>query len=405
MANVEVSFSVVDGEHLVTSSATPGFFALGMSKDTALRKYVDLLKATGPMPMLETRATPALPDDRSLPRGYYLGFPFDANFGDQWMYQVLEKQLPAVRFVHPQSEQDTWHRLRPKGEFEFLQLGGGTLINQKPVVFERALPFLAAEIPSFCFGTGVGEVSRWGDHLALWCELLTQFQFVGVRGPRSFERLKQDGLTNHEMVGDACLLDDVSLHIQPQSTYRRLRLWVDLSFGAQETPESTVFRYRLLRLLASLEESGRAEISLFSTWSAYDPWVRHQVAQFLPRDRPIVSLSRASRSTLQTADLCITYRLHACAAALTSGAPVLAVEYEDKCGDFLEYLNLQQYLIAPNAEGAAKLETWLTGSAADRWATELPRIHEAVRHGKECTEAAFGRFREKLESVTAARKT
>jgi hypothetical protein len=392
-AGVELIVIERDGLVLLSSRMTPGFFTIGHDQNEAAGRYLQLLKQWGPMPMVGTQPgqAPAPARAGDLPRALYLGFAFDANFGDRWMYQVLARRMP-VRFEHPSSLEDHWRRVAPRGHYELAMLGGGTLINQQPQFYQDALCANAAGLPLVCFGSGVGEVERWGDHRDAWVDLLRRFAFVGVRGPHSHRALTEAGLTNHVITGDPCLLDDLAIPADLLSAPigLPLRVWLDLSFGGHENDVTLLFRYQLLTLLARLEGAGAITLNLYTSWNAYLPWIEDQVNSVLGGHRSIFVLDDHNRRQLGpgNVDLAIAYRLHAAAALLLAGVPTLVVRYEAKCLDFLAQLGLEDLMLTPDAPGAERLHALLTGdlagfvTAAREWVVDgvTAAKHKAERH-------------------------
>ena len=382
-----------DGKVLLSSNVTPGFFVAGRDKNDAAGRFVQFLRRTGAMPMTETRAGTAstAAPDLSRPRALYIGFPFDANWGDRWMYQVLERRLP-VRFIHPRTIEEHWHKAAPRGHFELALLGGGTLINQKPQFYQEVAAALAAGLPVASFGTGVGEPERWGDHRAEWAELLRQFRFLGVRGPLSARTLAEAGITNHVVTGDSCLLEQRPALAPPRTSGGPLSLWLDLSFGAHETRETLLFRYELLNLLARLERDRRIAITLFTTWPVYLPWIEEQIAMSFGERRPVLTIDEQTRDRLAEADVGLVYRLHAAAGLLHFAVPTLVVSYESKCRDFLAHLGLEDLVVTANPSGVGRLREVLEGDL-DGWRRQTrERVSAALDQGHARAEQHLGEF-------------
>ncbi|HEY0708372.1 MAG TPA: polysaccharide pyruvyl transferase family protein [Polyangia bacterium] len=395
----EVELIVIeqDGQVLLSSRMTPGFFTVGADKNAAAARYVQILRQFGPMPMAATRAmaTSAPTEPTPNPRALYLGFAFDANFGDRWMYEVLARRMP-VHFGHATTLEEHWRKVAPQGHYDLAMLGGGTLINQQPQFYQDALCAHAAGLPLVCFGSGVGEVERWGDHRDVWVELLRQFAYVGVRGPHSHAALSEAGLTGHTITGDPCLLDESRL---PSLTSQAppdepVRVWLDLSFGGQESDETLRFRHHLLALLGSLERAGVLTVNLYTSWNAYLPWIEEQTASMLGGKRPILILDPNNRAQLSTAnvDLAIAYRLHAAAATLLAGIPTLVIQYEAKCLDFLAQLGLEDLVFATGAAGSARLRGRLLGDLPTFIALQRARVCDAVRAAQLEAERHFADF-------------
>jgi hypothetical protein len=382
-----------DGKVLLSSNVTPGFFVSGRDRNEAAARFVQFLRRTGAMPMADTRAgTAANADvDPSRPRAMYIGFPFDANWGDRWMYQVLARRLP-VQFVHPRTLEQHWQRAAPRGHYDLALLGGGTLINQKPQFYQEVAAALGAGLPVAAFGTGVGEPERWGDHRAQWAPLLAQFRFLGVRGPLSGRLLAEAGVTNHVVTGDSCLLEDRPPLGAVTSGAGPLSLWLDLSFGAQETRDSLLFRHDLLALLARLERERRIAITLFTTWPVYLPWIEEQIAVSFGERRPVLTVDEKTRGRLAEADLGLVWRLHAAAGLLHFAVPTLVVSYESKCRDHLAHLGLDDLVVGADADGLGRVRQVLEGDLEAWRRPARDRIAAAVDQGHAQAEQHLQRF-------------
>jgi hypothetical protein len=382
-----------DGKVLLSSNVTPGFFVSGRDKNEAAARFVQFLRRTGAMPMADARAGAAANAevDPSRPQAMYIGFPFDANWGDRWMYQVLARRLP-VQFVHPRTLEQHWQRATPRGHYQLALLGGGTLINQKPQFYQEVAAALGAGLPVAAFGTGVGEPERWGDHRAAWAPLLAQFQFLGVRGPLSARLLAEAGVTNHVVTGDSCLLEDRPALGAVTPGADPLSLWLDLSFGAHETRDSLLFRHDLLALLARLERERRIAITLFTTWPVYLPWIEEQIAVSFGERRPVLTVDETTRHRLGEADLGLVWRLHAAAGLLHFAVPTLVVSYESKCRDHLAHLGLDDLVVGADADGLGRVRQVLEGDLEAWRRPARDRIAAAVDQGHAQAEQHLQRF-------------
>jgi polysaccharide pyruvyl transferase WcaK-like protein len=394
---------VVDVEHghLVSSIFTPGFFVFDGHLNAALTKYRELLSGLGAMPMLDTRPINGAKEPQAESTGIrsmYVGFGADANFGDRWMYQVLRREMSDVHFVDSNDIAGQWHRAAPEGHFDLCVLGGGTLINQKPVLYSEVRTALAAGLPCVCFGTGVGNVARWGDHLNQWAPLLAEFSFLGVRGPLSMKLLGSLGLPRLRMVGDPCLLD--SFHPAPLRTpKKKLNVWLDMSFSVREDADSLRMRHMLLSELASLEKKGRIAVHFYTTWNVYAPWVSAQLANYFQRAVSIQQLSVDETGALHEADLCITYRLHAFGAALMTGVAAICIAYEEKCLDFASFLDLTELVFMPGREDSRRLKNILNDNLHEFVTGTSSVVGDAIQSSRPGTRAAFDEFRETYRNV------
>jgi len=384
---------------IATSDATPGVFAKGKTPAEAALKYKEMVQRLGPTPEISF-ARPhgleiAASEDLTV---LYLGCPTDSNFGDRWVYRALNDRLPGVDLIfRATSLEERWSFARPEARFTAFLLGGGTLINQQSHFYKEVRYGLACTLPMLCFGTGVGEPERWGDHRSAWVDLLSQFRYVGVRGPRAARLLADAGLSNHEAVGDPCLLDE--LDFGRLGVGKPPRVALDLSFSAIETPDTITFRYLLLNWLGKLERDGLIDLVLYSTWDVYARWAEVQVEQVFGNQKP-VTIIQNGLDDLPPIDLAIAYRLHAVAAALVRGIPTVAINYEDKCADFMEYLGLDDWVVEPCPDGFHAVQTILHEDLSADLAQIGEYVRDALIAAKATTEAKFSEFQSVLMDIS-----
>lgn len=399
--NVPVQCWEANGSVLATSDATPGVFATGKSNEEAVRRYVEMVQRLGQQPgisFVRPGGVSSVPKQGGV---FYLGFPADSNFGDQWVYRSLESRLPDVGlFYLARTLEDRWSVALPRDRFAAFLLGGGTLINQQPYFYKEVCYSLGCDLPLLCFGTGVGEPDRWGDHRAAWVELLERFRYVGVRGPRAAALLTEAGLSGHRAVGDPCMLNPFEFDDPAASGCHRVAL--DLSFSAIEDQDSVTFRFLLLDWLNKLERAGRINVILFSTWDVYARWSEVQVQQVFGHAKPVTIL-RNGMGDLPPVELAIAYRLHAAAAALVRGIPTVAVSYEDKCMDFMEYAGLGDWAIDPGVTGFEAMLNLLGVDFSIDLAKAVERVRDSMVSAKAITEEHFLDFRSVLMEVDASR--
>ncbi len=393
----------VDGEVLATSDATPGIFARGKDAAEAARRYGEMVPNLGPAPGISfarPRSTETVTVTGTGTSVLYLGFPMDSNFGDRWVYRALHDRLPDVDLVfRAPSLEERWSLALPETRFNAFLLGGGTLINQQSHFYKETRYGLACAMPMLCFGTGVGEPERWGDHRAVWVDLLAQFRYVGVRGPRAVQLLADAGLSNHQAVGDPCLLDELTFGQPEAGALPRVAL--DLSFSALETRNTVTFRYLLLNWLCELERCGRIDIVLYSTWEVYVRWAEVQAEQVFGQAKPVTVIHNGF-DDLPPVDLAIAYRLHAAAAALVRGIPTVVINYEDKCADFMEYLELADWVVEPDPRGFQAVRTLLEEDLSVDLGVAAEQVRTAVVAAKSATEAKFAEFRTVLMDINAS---
>lgn len=144
------------------------------------------------------------------PFAAYIGGHGGGNLGDDLMTRVAQSLFPGRRLV---DFAESWHeqrlaRLGLSGPVYFSQvlLGGGTLIS--PFWYGKVEAAVDLGLRVSSLGTGVGSCGFiQPDHIDLshWAPLLRRFHRLGVRGPRSVQRLREMGVDHAEAVGDLAL--------------------------------------------------------------------------------------------------------------------------------------------------------------------------------------------------------
>ena len=281
----------------------------------------------------------------------YLGWHGNNNIGDDAIYDAVRSQLPGVAVTDlPRLPQDMARAFlsgRTKAmRHGRLVVGGGTLVGRRHwrLLIRRGMR-LTRDSGSYAIGAGVedpvfvGRRSGSGrGELARWAPLLSRFQTVSVRGPRSAELLAEIGV-NAQVSGDPALILP-----RPDVSPVDGLIGVNLGFGddlwghdaanvaeqlAVAVQELAVRGHRFVGILLSPNDSALTRTAL-----------RHVDAEILvPRDAAEAAreLGRCSGT--------IVSRLHAAILASLSDTPVVSLEYQPKCRDFALSIDDEQSLI------------------------------------------------------------
>lgn len=278
----------------------------------------------------------------------YVGWTGQRNLGDDAIADALIPRLGTVEQAHaPYQLADLAKRvvgggLASSGRRALL-LGGGTAIGRRNwrMVLTANGALLARAKPWFMIGAGVEDPAFQGRNsfsangeLARWRGICRNFDAVTVRGPRSVELLEGVGIPTR-MVGDPALLHEPAGITEPHDKL----LGINLGYGDDLWGHD---HDRVVDALAGLVKS-----------LAGEGW-RVRAIVVNPKDEPALRtcLSRsgvaADRAEVVTADtverffaavapctLLVAERLHALVLAAAAAVPVVGLEYQPKCADFL----------------------------------------------------------------------
>ncbi len=253
----------------------------------------------------------------------YIGWIGHANLGDEVCLAAIQDLLGRKRRV----------ALRPTHDptSSVVVLGGGTLLYGADFLkaAERAVRRGAR---LYVFGSGVDlqlPIEQWGERKLRWSRLLRAARFVGVRGPRSLEAVRQLGIPMARVIGDPGLAIDVPT---PANGQRQTDL-VLLNAGSDAPPPGGVRRL--------LDECGRLVKGLFAAGYRVEyvafrsndverarPLVERYRLPVIPAHGPSV-LEAVSRSRFL-----VGTRLHAAVLAAACGVPPVLLGYHAKHRDF-----------------------------------------------------------------------
>ncbi|AGB26662.1 hypothetical protein Mycsm_06522 (plasmid) [Mycobacterium sp. JS623] len=320
----------------------------------------------------------------------YLGWHGRGNLGDDAIYDVVQTQLCGAVFVdiphHPHEQLfasatglDHWAR------GSSLVIGGGTLAGRR--YFRRLLDRGIETIgDGDCFAVGIGvedpvfqgfKSGSEDDELRRWRPLLSRFDTVSVRGPRSAELLADIGL-EVEVSGDPALLLP-----QPEIESENGLIGVNLGFGDDlwgHDPERLVTEvggavrelvsrgHRIVGILMHEDDRDRTERALGG--------VAARIVQPEDAVSAVAELARCSAVVVS--------RLHAGILAALAETPVISLEYQPKCRDFARSVDDERSLIRTDS---------LTAGAV------VERVSDALENAdtiKRTVGAAVKMYRERL---------
>jgi polysaccharide pyruvyl transferase WcaK-like protein len=265
--------------------------------------------------------------------------------GDTALYRVIRDLFAPVQVgpdLHP---------------YQAVMVGGGTLIFRSGSL-GAATAAMDACGTGFVFGTGVADPAFDEVlHPEAWRSILDRCFFVGVRGTRSLEVLRECGYDGPaEVIGDPALLLAGPLRTSTSDSIvinffhvPHSRLW-GWDNEAVRTAVLSVAR-RLLTMgyrLIFLSFESRHDRYLHTAMAELDGGAHLElVPGYEDLDRTLTILAQA--------DLVIGEKLHAAVLAAAAGTPFISLEYRPKCRDFAATLGVEDLVLRTDALTTGRL--------------------------------------------------
>lgn len=315
----------------------------------------------------------------------YVGWTGQHNLGDDAIADALIPHVPGVAPWHVPHDPLGFARkvLREGVARRTVLLGGGTVIGRRNwrLLLTATGALLARDRPWHLIGAGVEDPSFQGRNsfsdrgeLARWRRMCARFDRITVRGPRSAGLLESVGVPA-TVVGDPALLHEPEVAIAPRD---RL-IGVNLGFG------DDLWGHDHDRVVASTAELVRELVT--DGWNARLIVVNPKDLDFarqcllaasVPDERvEVVSTVNVSDYLDAVAEctVLVAERLHALVLGAVAGVPLVGLEYQPKCADFLESVGSEG--IRTDEVTAVALRERVDDLAGRR-AAESARLLEAV---------------------------
>jgi len=325
----------------------------------------------------------------------YLGWLETDNLGDIALYQSIKELFEPYALHASTADPDA------------VMIGGGTLLFRSTFLDDFTTAIETSE-QSFVFGAGVAH-PRYVEAFrpALWRTLLNECFYVGVRGPWSFQLLRNHGFSGPvEVIGDPALL------VQPEPTGerdpngrsivinicnpRRARSW---GF------DNETVRTAVVEAARQLIQSGWS-LTFVSFESRNDRYIQSAISE-IRSAQPIefvagyCSLKR-TMDILRNAHMVIGEKLHSIVLAAAAGAPFISLAYQPKCCDFAISVGQEEFLLPLERLTASHIISKVE-RIEDNYAELNRRLDAQVALYRQKLHQAASTVRERLR--TAGRKT
>ena len=338
----------------------------------------------------EVRATPH-------PMVAYVGWHGMGNLGDDAIYDAVRSQLPGATLLDVPRFSRERVRAFATGLNRSLRgstqvVGGGTVVGTYYFreLISRGLA-LTGTSGNYAIGVGVDDPifhrrvnASDKDELKRWAPLLSHFDIVSVRGPRSAELLSDVGV-DVQVSGDPALLLP-----RPDLRPEDGLIGLNLGFGDDELWGQDPARVadEMSSAVKQLSSQGHRFVGILMN-RADKRWTGRAL-DGMPANIVAPADANAAARALARCSVAIVGRLHAGILASLSDTPVVSLEYLPKCRDFALSVDDERSLIRTDRLTSAAVVDRVTDALADS---------DAIRAK---TRAAVAKLRQRLDAEYAA---
>jgi polysaccharide pyruvyl transferase WcaK-like protein len=328
----------------------------------------------------------------------YLGWHGHGNMGDVAIRLTYERCLPQCDLRSlPESPSQIPGFLRATGisnlRHMHVLLGGGTVIGRRHYRGMLSGNMLIARgRPAVMVGAGVEDPVFQGRHsgssnneLRNWKQLLSKFDRITVRGPRSAELLGDCGI-EAIVVGDPALL----LGAGP-AVPNLQRVGVTVGFGSDlwAHDQRIVIQQVAEALAEAYQHNQEWQVRFLVVCSEDIEWTSmcaEALAALGVASETIIAIDPdVFMAEVATCNIFLGQRLHSTILACSFAVPCIMLEYQPKCMDFMRSIGREDWSLRTDQFTAGDLASKLT---------ELSENRE--RHSKEI-ELQVALLRTKLE--------
>lgn len=283
-------------------------------------------------------------------RAAYIGCIFE-NLGDMILFDAFKSLFPNY-YLYSKNYYGKLLRILKKDNipFDLSFLGGGTLINVSSGILNLLTRCKTKK--RVVFGTGVADPSFWStiensySDIPAWLDYLNSCDYIGVRGPLSAAVLKEWGVQkNINVVGDPviCFSDE---KILPKRGNKTLGINLGIANGRLWGKSESKVAATIIPFLKHMINSGW-NLKFLPVWEN-DCYFLSEVIHTLGLSPEKVMLKNflnlaEFKKELRTVDLFIGEKLHSVILAACTYTPLIMIEYQPKCKDFMESINMGQY--------------------------------------------------------------
>lgn len=291
--------------------------------------------------------------NHSQPKVGFLSGIGNGNLGDDIMIDAAQKLMTNHKILNFTRWEHILNSMRLSGRsyFEYVILGGGTLIHNGTKSRIRAVHnALEQGFSIYSLGTGVGSSGFGADpHVAIdeWKPLLSKFAKIGVRGPRSKKSLESIGIGNVEVIGDLALsfaknqLDELM-----ESRLFAVNVRLPQSQPGEYNSEEYLKFHEIEIATRKLVKNGWQPVPIAMHSSDVEP-LKHLMQSISMEHLPIPVVSSVDQffRMVSPCSFTVGVRLHSVVLSCCVGVPPLMLGYRDKCLDFMQSMDLEEWCL------------------------------------------------------------
>lgn len=291
-------------------------------------------------------------------KGFYIGYTGHGNLGDEALRDaIFEMFFPKIIFSESKGMLVRFLEKCKILNFDLLMLGGGTLVFKSEEVLKNLMETSIKK--RVIFGTGVANHEFWKDIPGLygnresWNKVLKEVDYLAVRGPGSQKILNSNQLGRSVRV----IGDPVLYFTREQVIKKRNKKMLGVNIGA------TGNGHEKNLLWGRNEEDFLNRFAQFLRVMVDDGWFL-EVMPVCDEDLGAISyvikesgrekeigIFQKYKSVHKTIDRMIGFdvfigqKLHSAVLACCANTPAVMVEYRPKCRDFMESIQMEDFVI------------------------------------------------------------
>ena len=283
-------------------------------------------------------------------KAFYIGWHGNRNLGDEALLCAIQQIFKNKIYFYSKKYVGKGVRyFKPSPHFDYVFLGGGTLINSGAAYLRPLKSF--HDVDKIVFGTGVLD-PEFLDYIGIsydlnhWVDELNKCKYIGLRGPLSENILKRGAIKNKlNIIGDPVLF------LSNETIYKKKRnkfLGVNISYMNQQlwgNDDEYVIK-TIIDVLIKLKNNGW-KFKFFPLFDA-DISCIQKVVKKLKLDEDNVIFKKwmdidLFMDELGKIDVFIGEKLHSVVLSMCTYTPSIMLEYQPKCRDFMKSMDLEEY--------------------------------------------------------------
>lgn len=274
-----------------------------------------------------------------MKKAAYIGWLGHNNIGDEACFYSIDALLKG-RYTLIPWDNGPWLQKEPP---QLCILGGGTILDIRFGRREKELiyPMIKKSIPLIIWGSGIVSPHTHMDLRTL--EILNYANFVGVRGPQSKKILDSHRFLKAEIIGDPALFLSTNKNEVPQN-----KIAINIGYTRNNLFGTEQHVIDQTKKLIALLEDRHFNVELFSMWDQDDKILKQVRKTYRAWNPSIPKLI----DFMKECYCVVGMKLHSCILSAAANVPFVSLGYRDKCFDFVQSMNLNNWIVRTDAKWA-----------------------------------------------------